>query len=150
MPKYTLLFLGLVCSFSTVAAQHSEMVARWNKPVEPFQLIDNIYYVGTNEMTSYLIVGDEGHILIDGGFEESAPLIEQNIKTLGFDIEDVEILLNSHAHFDHAAGLAALKKASGAKLYISKEDTDIMERGGKDDYLLGNSGLFPAVSVDRS
>lgn len=139
----------LFLSVATATAQNDDMVARWNKPIEPFQLIDNIYYVGTNEMGAYLITGDEGHILIDGGFEETAPIILKNVETLGFDIEDVEILLNSHAHFDHAAGLAALKKASGAKLYISKEDTDIIERGGKDDYLLGNSGLFPAVAVDH-
>ncbi len=148
MKKCTLLF----CVFAflqTAQAQNDDFFATWNLPVAPFHLIDNIYYVGAYDIGSYLIVGDEGHILVDGGLEETAPMIKKNVKALGFDMEDVKILLNTHAHYDHAAGLAELKAASGAAVYISEADADIVERGGKDDDVLGNEGLFPAVTVDR-
>lgn len=142
----------LLCAFvilQTAQAQEDDFFATWNLPVTPFHLIDNIYYVGAYDIGSYLIVGDEGHILVDGGLEETAPMIKKNVKALGFDMKDVKILLNTHAHYDHAAGLAELKEASGAVLYVSEADADIMERGGADDDVMGNAGLFPAVAVDR-
>ena len=132
-----------------LTAQENELWRAWNQPVDPFQLIGNIYYVGANEIASYLIVGSEGHVLIDGGFPETAGIIRENIARLGFQIEDVAVILNSHAHFDHAGGVAELKEASGAALYVSEGDADLFENGGKGDFLMGDSGQFPAVSVDR-
>src|SRR5438477_5439728 len=85
-----------------------------DQPVEPFRIIGNVYYVGANEITSFLIVTPVGMILIDGGSVEMAPVIRANIAQLGFDLHDVKILLNSHAHLDHAGGLAELKRRSGA------------------------------------
>src|SRR5687767_6990781 len=82
----------------------------WNDPVEPFQIIGNIHYVGARDLTSYLITTPAGHIVLDGGLAETAPQIERNIATLGFKLSDVKWLINSHAHFDHAAGLATLKR----------------------------------------
>jgi len=87
----------------------------WNQPVAPFKIIGNIYYVGASEITSFLITTPQGHILIDGGFVETAPQILANIKKLGFRVEDVKFLLNSQAHFDHAGGFAELKRASHAR-----------------------------------
>jgi len=134
---------------STAQAQATEEWRSWNQPVEPFRIAESLYYVGASDIASYLIVTPEGHILIDGGFVETAPQIEANIVKLGFKVGDVRILLNSHAHFDHAGGLAALKAKSGAKLYASAADATLLESGGKGDFRFGDEGLFPAVAVDR-
>ena len=75
----------------------------WNKGREPFKLYGNTYYVGTDGLSSILITGDAGHILLDGGLEQSAPLIDANIRKLGFKTQDVKLIVNSHGHFDHAA-----------------------------------------------
>ena len=119
--------------------------------MKPFHLIDNIYYVGTAGVSAYLIATLQGFILTDGGLPESAPLIEANIKTLGFDIKNVKIILNSHAHFDHAGGLAKLKRDSGATLIASESDKPILERG---HIAFGPSADpaddFPRVKVDRT
>src|SRR4051794_12102028 len=80
--------------------------AEWNAPHAPFDVIGNTYYVGTNGLSSILITGAQGHILIDGGLPESAPLIAANIRALGFKVEDVKLIVNSHAHYDHAGGIA--------------------------------------------
>ena len=85
-------------------------------------MIGNVYYVGPAGVSAYLIVTPQGDILTDGGLPESADQIEANIKALGFDIKDVKILLNSHAHFDHAGGLAQLKRDFGAQLLASGAD----------------------------
>jgi metallo-beta-lactamase class B len=99
-------------------------------PREPFRIAGNLYYVGTRDVTSFLLTGSQGHILIDGGYPGTAPMIMRSIAKLGFRITDVKILLNSHAHYDHAGGLAALQKASGAQLWISEADAPIVESGG--------------------
>jgi metallo-beta-lactamase class B len=83
----------------------------WNMPVEGFRVFGNTYYVGTAGLSALLITSDQGHILLDGGLTQSAPLIAANIRTLGFKVEDVKLILNSHAHYDHAAGIAALQRA---------------------------------------
>jgi metallo-beta-lactamase class B len=113
---------------------------KWNDPVAPFHVVGNIYYVGAAGVSSFLIKTKAGSILLDGGFRETAPRIEKSIAELGFRITDVEYLLNSHAHFDHAGGLAALKKASGAKLVASEGDAPRLRAGTPEQ---------PAVSVDR-
>jgi metallo-beta-lactamase class B len=123
--------------------------ADWNKPQKPFRIIDKIYYVGTAGVSSYLIFTLQGFILIDGGLPESAPQIEANIKTLGFDIKDVKLILNSHAHFDHAGGLAKLKRDSGARLLVSEADKPIIERG-RVNFGPSATDPFPAAKVDRA
>lgn len=130
-------------------AQENELWRSWNQPVEPFQVIGNIYYVGASDVTAFLITTPEGHIVLDGGFPETAPMILANIETLGFAVEDVALLLNSHAHFDHSGGLAALKAATGARLLISEGDADLVENGGRGDFLMGDDAPFPAVEVDE-
>jgi len=105
--------------------------------VEPFRIAGNLYYVGANDVTSFLLTGPEGHVLIDGGYPGTAPMIMESIGRLGFDIADVKILLNSHAHYDHAGGLAALQEASGAELWISEGDADVVAAGGAGDPNLG-------------
>lgn len=121
---------------------------RWNAPYAPFKVIGNIHYVGTEGVSAYLITSPKGHILIDGILAQSVPQIIANIKTLGFDVRDVKYLLNSHAHIDHAGGLAGLQRASGATMIASAADKPYLEEG---DIGHGPSGgmKFPPVRVDR-
>ncbi len=122
----------------------------WNQPVEPFRIVGNIYYVGASDITSFLITTPQGHILLDGGFVETAPMIRDNIRKLGFKPEDVKYLINSHAHFDHAGGLAQLKEWTGAKFVASREDGALIARGGHDDFAWGDKYPFPAVQPDQT
>ena len=92
---------------------------------EPFQIAGNLFYVGATGVTAFLLTGPGGHVVIDGGYPETAPLIIASIAKLGFDIKDVKVLLNSHAHFDHAGGLRELQQASGAELWISEGDAEM-------------------------
>ncbi len=143
---WTLLFLLAL----PVTAQQNETWRSWNQPVEPFRIVGNLYYVGASDIAAYLIATPEGHIVIDGGFPETAPLIRDSIAALGFGLGEVEILLNSHAHFDHSGGLAALKEWTGAELWIHQRDADVIEGGGKGDFFLDEEdAAFPPVAVDR-
>ena len=98
------------------------IVARWlnatkrggQEPAEPFRIAGNLYYVGANDVAAFLITGPEGHIVLDGGYPSTAPMIMASIAKLGFDIRDVKVLLNSEPHPDHAGGLGVLQQASGA------------------------------------
>jgi metallo-beta-lactamase class B len=117
--------------------------------VPPFQIIGNLYYVGATEIGSFLITTRQGHILLDGGLVETAPQIERNIAQLGFKLEDVKILLNSHAHFDHAGGLAELKRKTGAKMIASARDAELLRAGGHGDFRFGDTLPFPPVQVDQ-
>lgn len=89
----------------------------WNQPQAPFRIFGNSYYVGTHALSSILITSKAGHVLIDGDLPESATQIAANTRSLGFRIEDVKIILNSHVHYDHAGGIAELQRLSGAPLY---------------------------------
>jgi metallo-beta-lactamase class B len=129
------------------------------QPAEPFRIAGNLYYVGANDVTSFLITGPEGHVLIDGGYPGTAPMIMASIAKLGFDIRDVKVLLSSEPHFDHAGGLAELQKASGAELWASEASADAIASGGADDAsatflplkLLTWTGIvrYPAARVDH-
>ncbi|HKS80273.1 MAG TPA: subclass B3 metallo-beta-lactamase [Candidatus Acidoferrales bacterium] len=130
-------------------AQADPDARSWNQPVAPFHLIGNIYYVGASDVTSFLIVTPAGDILLDGGFAETAPQIEANIRKLGFKLSDVKFILNSHAHYDHAGGLAELKRRTGAKLIAMSGDAPVLESGGRKDFYFGSRLRFPAVEPDR-
>ena len=135
------------------SAEHAPLAemaaeAHWNDPFPPFKAIGNIYYVGTSGVSSWLITTPRGHILIDGALPQSPPQILANIHALGFDIHDVKYLLNSHAHFDHAGGLAALKRESGAVMVASAADRGILE-SGHIGYGPTADILVPPVHVDR-
>ena len=112
-------------------------------PFEPFNVAGPVHYVGTSELAAYLITTPAGHVLIDGGLPESAPLIERSIRQLGFKVEDVEVLLTTQAHFDHVGSLAALQKASGGKVMVMEGDAALVEAGGKGDYLFGDRSRSP-------
>lgn len=141
---------SLVLAVTLVAVPQSSPTHReWNRPTEPFRIAGSLYYVGAENITSLLITSPAGHILIDAGFEETAPQIAENVRRLGFRLEDVKILLSTHAHGDHAGGLARLKTLTGARVYAGAADTDLLARGGRDDFAFGNSLLFPPVSADQ-
>jgi metallo-beta-lactamase class B len=122
--------------------------AHWNDPFPPFNVIGDIYYVGTAGVSSYLITTSGGHFLIDGALAQSAPQIRANIATLGFDIRDVKYLLNTHAHYDHAGGLASLQRASGATFVASAADRAPLE-AGRIAYGPSAPITFPPIRVDR-
>ena len=109
----------------------ADFLPEMNQPVKPINIIGNIYYVGTNGVSSFLIVTPQGHILIDSAFNQSVPLIRQSVKTLGFRFEDIEIVLSSHAHFDHVAGHALVKEQTGARVMASALDADVIRKGNE-------------------
>jgi len=127
------------------------------EPAEPFRIAGNFYYVGANDVAAFLITGPEGHVVLDGGYPGTAPMIMANIQTLGFEIKDVKVLLNSEPHPDHAGGLAALQQASGAELWASEASADAIAAGGDDpDIVLPLRALirigilgYPAARVDH-
>lgn len=124
-----------------VAGQALQQVLRdWELPFEPRRIIGNIYYVGSNTISSFLIITPAGHILIDTGDIQMLPQVEANIEKLGFRVKDVKILLNSQAHVDHCGAFAEFRRQTAATIIVSKLDGESMMRGNKDDY--ANNGEF--------
>ena len=156
-----LVLLGLV----SVLALALVLVGRWvnatklggQEPVEPFRIAGNFYYVGANDAAAFLITGPEGHVVLDGGYPTTAPMIMASIAKLGFDIKDVKVLLNSEPHPDHGGGLTVIQQASGAQLWASDASADSLASGGDDpDLFLPLRALtwigvlgYPAARVDH-
>lgn len=147
--SFRILAIVLLLSAS-VFAQLSETEQAWNKPVEPFRIAGNLYYVGAADLSSYLITTPKGHILLDSGMLETVPQIKANIAKLGFKIEDVKALVISHAHYDHAGGIAELKRLTKAKLYVSDEDAKLLARGGKGDPNFADRYPFEPATADKT
>ena len=141
--------LVLLCLPAAAGAQQ-ERAAEWSRPLPPFRIIGNVHYVGTVELGAYLLASPDGHVLIDGGFTETALVILDSIRQLGFRPEDVEVLLTTQAHMDHVGSMAALKQATGARVMVMEGDAALMERGGQGDFAFGDSFMFPPVMVDRT
>jgi len=123
----------------------------WSEPFPPHRMIGNIYYVGSRGLASYLITTPAGHILINSNLVSSPPMIRENVEKLGFRFGDIKILLISHAHFDHDAGSAEIKKLTGARYMVMAGDAEVVESGGKRDFQYGDSPalLYPPAKVDR-
>ena len=141
--------LGTSAPAQTVRDILDQNMKRWTTPVEPFRLIGNIYYVGTEGLAVYVIRSSQGLILIDTAMPESTALIKESIGKLGFKVADIKYMLNTHAHIDHTGGFAEIKKESGAQLIAGAKDRPLLEGG----YYPGdekNADLaFPAVKVER-
>lgn len=120
-----------------------------SREVPPVRIADNIYYVGASDLASFLVTGDQGDVLIDSGSVETAPQILSNIRTLGFDPKNVKVILNSHGHFDHAAGMADLKATTGARLYASPEEAKLIQAGGRGDFVFGDHLAYEPAQVDH-
>ena len=118
--------------------------ARWNQSQAPFRIFGNTWYVGVQGLSAVLVTSPEGHVLIDGDLPESAPRIAASIGALGFSIKDVKLILNTHVHFDHAGGIAALQKMSGARVAASANSAPVLRRGesGPDD---PQYGMLPSI-----
>jgi metallo-beta-lactamase class B len=134
---------------STAVAQLTDEWRERNRPVAPQRIAGNLYFVGTADLTAFLLTSPEGHVLLDGGLPETAPLIIESIERLGFRPDDVRVRINSHAHFDHAGGLAELKRRTGAVVAASALDAELMARGGRGDFALGDEAAYPAVTAER-
>jgi metallo-beta-lactamase class B len=142
----------LLAAFATSAAAlppstQPEIPPSWTTPVKPFRIAGDIYYVGTEGLGSYLIAKDHTAILIDGTLAANAPLIERNIRSLGFRLSDVKLLLENHAHYDHVGALAQIQNDTQAPLYASAGDRWALEHGrprGDTNYGLRR---FPPVKV---
>lgn len=147
---YRIALLALLClpAIPAQAASTPERTGK-NQPVTPFRIIGDIYYVGASHVTSYLIHTSGGLVLLDGGFAETAPQIESNIVQLGFRLSDVKILLNGHAHPDHAGGLAALKRDTGARFYAMDAEVVPLEHNGQGTFYRGDRKLFESIHVDH-
>ena len=126
------------------------VMKKWTAPFDPFQLIDNIYYVGTDGIAVYIIKTSQGLILMDTAMPQSTGMIKDNIAKLGFKVADIKYILSSHAHLDHTGGFAEIKQESGAQLVAGERDKPLLEGG----YYPGderNADLsFPPVKVDRT
>ena len=103
--------------------------AAWNTPREPFRVYGNTYYVGTDGLTALLITGDTGHVLLDAGLSQSAPLIDANVRKLGFKTEDIKLIMVSHGHFDHSGGVASMQRYTGATVAASESTAAALRRG---------------------
>ena len=138
--------------FVLVIAQRSALSQAndWLEPFPPFRIAGNLYYVGSRGLASYLVTTPEGHILVNSNLEKSVPMLRASIEKLGFKYSDVKILLISHAHWDHNAGSALIKKETGAKYMVMAEDVSAVESGGKTDFNYGNDEgtYYPATKVD--
>ena len=122
----------------------------WTTPVAPFRIADNLYYVGSRDLAAYLLVTPAGDVLINSNLESSPPQIKRSVEQLGFRFTDIKILLIGHAHFDHAAGSAGVKRLTGAKYMVMDGDVPVVESGGATDFAYGRDGThYPPAKVDR-
>lgn len=148
--KFSIFFvLAAILAFSSnLLAQANP---EWLRPFPAFRIAGNLYYVGSEDLASYLIVTPQGDILINSNLEQSVPLIEKSVESLGFHFTDIKILLISHAHYDHCAGSAEIKRLTGAKYEVMDADVPVVESGGRADFHYGadKSMWFPGTGVDR-
>ena len=156
MPKYTDVLLTFTCLLLLAALASGQSGGApapscndcpvWNAPQKPFRVYGDTYYVGPHGLTSILITSKAGHVLIDGALPESVPQIADNIRALGFRVEDVKLIVNSHVHFDHGGGIAGLQRLSGARVAASPWSAEVLTRSGvgKGD---PQFGIIPPVAL---
>ena len=125
----------------------------WTKPFPGVRIVGNVYYVGTYDLSSYLITSDQGHILINTGVGSSVPMIRSNIESLGLRFGDIKLLLATHGHWDHVGGMAAIKRMTGARMLMHEADVSVLEDGGNSDfrfYPKGRGTVYEPVKVDQA
>jgi metallo-beta-lactamase class B len=144
-----LLLAGLVALAAPVSAQNNP---EWTRPFPPFRIIGNLYWVGSYDLSTYLITTPAGNILINTGVGDTANQIKASVEQLGFKLSDTKILTATHGHWDHVAGLAQLKKMTGARLIVSEPDKELFESGGRADFRFGDDpgSRFDPVKVDAT
>src|SRR3569832_858027 len=122
---------------------------KWEEPAEPVRIVGPIYFVGTKGLGVFLFTTTEGLILMNTGMPSSGPMIVDAIRKLGFKPEDIKLMINGHAHIDHAGAFAFMKKLTGAQLAVMKDDVAAMESGDRDDFKYANDFVYDGVKVDR-
>jgi metallo-beta-lactamase class B len=147
-PLRPILALLALLLASTLPAQNKP---EWTTPLPPFQIADNLYYVGSQDLASYLITTSAGNILINANLESSPPQIRASIEKLGFRYQDIKILLNGQAHFDHMAGAAQILRETHARNMVMDGDVSVVQTGGHSDFLVptGSVRYYPSAPVDR-
>ncbi|MEI9971486.1 MAG: subclass B3 metallo-beta-lactamase [Ignavibacteriota bacterium] len=146
------LFLPLLIAGCLSSQQAKDITAdEWTRPFPPLRIAGNLYYVGTYDLACYLIVTPAGNILINTGLASSAGQIRANVETLGYRLSDIKLLLATHAHFDHVAAMAELKRMTGARLAATEPEVTLFESGGKTDFRFGDdkTAWFEPVHVDE-
>jgi len=143
--------LAVLVALATAVRLAAAPRPEWMRPFPPFRIAGNLYYVGSEDLASYLIATPDGLILINSSFEANVPLIRRSVEKLGFRFTDIKILLISHAHNDHCAGSALVKRLTGAKYFVMDADVPTVESGGKADFQYGaqEAMRFPSTHVDR-
>jgi metallo-beta-lactamase class B len=143
-----LFFVALACAAGDASAAALSCSPALNAPQAPFRIYGNSYYVGTHGVASVLITSPRGHVLIDGDLAVSAPMIAAHIRALGFRVEDVKLILNTHVHCDHAGGIAALQRMSGAEVKASPASAAVLRDGAvaRDDPQFGSTAPPPPVA----
>lgn len=149
--QQSLLLVTLIASLclSSISSAQSEPPEGWVTPFPAFRIIGPLYAVGMLDLSVFLITSDEGHILINTGLADSTEHIRNNIESLGFQLEDVRILLTMQAHWDHTAAMAEIKEITGAQVMATPEDARVLEDGGFSDAHFGGRESFEPVEVDR-
>nr|AIA12592.1 L1_beta_lactamase [uncultured bacterium] len=142
------LALALLLTPSLPWAQTRPVSSSWTARVKPYQVMGNIYYVGTEDLSSFLVTSSEGHVLIDTGVEQNAAAVLDNIRALKFDLKDIRIILTTQAHYDHVGAHARVKQESGARVLVAAADAPIVSSGGEGDYLFGPEYHYPPAKVD--
>jgi len=145
------LFRLLLFLFAVSTLSYAGTEPAWTSPIPPFQIADNLYYVGSQDLASYLVVTPKGNILINANLASSPPQIRAGVEKLGFRWKDTRILLNSQAHFDHTAGAAEVIHETHAKNMVMDGDVRVMETGARTDFLAPSPNIFTytPVHVDR-
>lgn len=142
-------FLILSLTYTSLAAANPDP----GKPLAPFRIADNLYFIGNTYIASYLITTPQGNILINSDYESDVPMLKANIEKLGFKYADTKILLISHGHADHDGGSALIKKQTGAQYMVMDADVSVVESGGKTDFQYGNSSnadnFYQPTKVDK-
>ena len=154
MPRHTRAILTTALSImitAFAAARHAPVQDDWTEPFPAFRIAGNLYYVGSKGLASYLVTTSQGHILINSDLEANVPMIRASVESLGFKFSDIKVLLISHAHWDHCAGSAMIKRLTGAKYMVMEGDVDVVESGGKTDFQYASdpAALYPPAKVDR-
>ncbi|TWI08237.1 subclass B3 metallo-beta-lactamase [Aerolutibacter ruishenii] len=159
MPPHRIALSGcllLACASAGFAAETPlpqlkayEVRESWRQPVAPFRIADRTWYVGTAGLSALVVVGKDGAVLVDGGMPQAADMLLSHLREIGIANGQLKWIVHSHAHADHAGPLAAVQRATGARVATNAESAVLLARGGSDDLHFGDALVYPPVKTDR-